>query len=78
MPTVRDRVIQQAIAQVLSPLFDVAFSERSFGFRYGRRATDPYGRWCGGGGQSPSLPDSKHYSIAKPPGSPRDFLPADR
>lgn len=38
IPTVLDRVIQQAIAQVLSPLFDVDFSESSFGFRYGRRA----------------------------------------
>ena len=40
VPTVLDRVIQQAIAQVLSPLFDVDFSESSFGFRYGRRAQD--------------------------------------
>ena len=38
VPTVLDRVIQQAIAQVLSPLFDADFSESSFGFRYGRRA----------------------------------------
>ncbi|MGJ8640942.1 MAG: reverse transcriptase domain-containing protein, partial [Opitutaceae bacterium] len=38
VPTVLDRVIQQAIAQVLSPLFDVGFSESSFGFRYGRQA----------------------------------------
>jgi len=38
IPTVLDRVIQQAIAQVLSPLFDVGFSESSYGFRYGRRA----------------------------------------
>lgn len=38
IPTVLDRVIQQAIAQVLSPLFDVDFSESSFGFRYGRQA----------------------------------------
>lgn len=33
IPTVLDRVIQQAIAQVLSPLFDVDFSESSYGFR---------------------------------------------
>ena len=38
IPTVLDRVIQQAIAQVLGPLFDVDFSESSFGFRYGRQA----------------------------------------
>ncbi|MEJ2046157.1 MAG: group II intron reverse transcriptase/maturase [Reinekea sp.] len=33
MPTVIDRVIQQAIAQVLTPIFDPLFSENSFGFR---------------------------------------------
>jgi RNA-directed DNA polymerase len=36
IPTVIDRVIQQAIAQVLTPIFDPAFSEHSFGFRPGR------------------------------------------
>ena len=40
VPTVLDRVIQQAIAQVLGPIFDADFSESSFGFRYGRRAQD--------------------------------------
>lgn len=38
IPTVVDRVIQQAIAQVLGPLFDPGFSESSFGFRPGRSA----------------------------------------
>ncbi len=38
IPTVLDRVIQQAIAQVLGPLFDAGFSESSYGFRYGRQA----------------------------------------
>lgn len=38
IPTVLDRVIQQAIAQVLSPLFDADFSQSSYGFRYGRHA----------------------------------------
>ncbi|MEM0966895.1 MAG: group II intron reverse transcriptase/maturase [Verrucomicrobiota bacterium] len=38
VPTVLDRVIQQAIAQVLGPLFEVDFSESSFGFRPGRQA----------------------------------------
>ena len=32
IPTVTDRVIQQAIAQVLTPIFDPTFSESSFGF----------------------------------------------
>ncbi|MHA6965655.1 group II intron reverse transcriptase/maturase [Zobellella denitrificans] len=36
IPTVIDRVIQQAIAQVLTPIFDPGFSEHSFGFRPGR------------------------------------------
>jgi RNA-directed DNA polymerase len=38
IPTVMDRVIQQAIAQVLTPLFDPGFSDSSFGFRPGRNA----------------------------------------
>jgi RNA-directed DNA polymerase len=38
IPTVRDRVIQQAIYQVLNPLFDGEFSQSSFGFREGRNA----------------------------------------
>lgn len=36
IPTVLDRLIQQAIAQVLSPIFDPGFSGSSFGFRPGR------------------------------------------
>ena len=38
IPTVMDRVIQQAIAQVLTPIFEPGFSESSFGFRPGRNA----------------------------------------
>jgi RNA-directed DNA polymerase len=40
IPTVMDRVIQQAIAQVLTPIFDPGFSESSYGFRPGRSAHD--------------------------------------
>jgi len=40
IPTVIDRVIQQAIAQVLTPIFDPEFSESSFGFRPKRSAHD--------------------------------------
>ncbi|WP_246234557.1 group II intron reverse transcriptase/maturase [Bacillus aquiflavi] len=36
IPTVVDRVIQQAISQKLSPIFERQFSEYSFGFRPGR------------------------------------------
>jgi RNA-directed DNA polymerase len=38
IPTALDRLIQQAILQVLQPLFDPTFSEGSFGFRPGRSA----------------------------------------
>lgn len=38
IPTALDRFIQQAILQVLQPLFDPTFSEGSFGFRPGRSA----------------------------------------
>ena len=38
IPTVVDRVIQQAIAQVLTPIYEPQFSESSFGFRPGRGA----------------------------------------
>jgi len=38
IPNVLDRLIQQAICQVLTPIFDPTFSESSFGFRPGRSA----------------------------------------
>jgi len=38
VPTVTDRFLQQALSQVLSPIFEPTFSERSFGFRPGRGA----------------------------------------
>ena len=38
IPTVTDRVVQQAINQVLTPIFDPTFSDSSFGFRPGRNA----------------------------------------
>lgn len=40
IPTVTDRLIQQALLQVLQPLLDPTFSEHSYGFRPGRRAQD--------------------------------------
>lgn len=36
IPTVLDRIIQQAMVQVLSPIFEEQFSETSYGFRPGR------------------------------------------
>ena len=38
VPTVLDRVSQQAIAQVLTPHYDGDFSQHSYGFRVGRNA----------------------------------------
>ena len=38
IPTVLDRLIQQALHQVLQPLFEPEFSESSYGFRPGRNA----------------------------------------
>ena len=38
MPTVTDRFLQQALSQILSPVFEPSFSDRSFGFRPGRSA----------------------------------------
>lgn len=40
IPTVTDRLIQQAISQVLTPIFDPGFSPYSYGFRPGRSAHD--------------------------------------
>src|ERR1700756_4214077 len=40
IPTVTDRLIQQALLQVLQPVLDPTFSEHSYGFRPGRRAHD--------------------------------------
>ena len=40
IPTVTDRLIQQAMLQVLQPQIDPKFSEYSYGFRPGRRAHD--------------------------------------
>jgi RNA-directed DNA polymerase len=38
VPTVVDRLVQQALHQVLQPLFEPAFSDGSYGFRPGRNA----------------------------------------
>ena len=40
IPTVIDRVIQQAVAQILEPIFDPGFSKYSYGFRKNRSAHD--------------------------------------
>lgn len=45
IPTVLDRLIQQALLHVLTPIFDPHFSAHSFGYRPGRRAHDAV-RWA--------------------------------
>ncbi len=40
IPTVKDRIVQQALAQVLSPRYEKVFSESSYGFRPNRSAHD--------------------------------------
>ena len=40
IPTAVDRVIQQAVAQVLSQIYDSSFSDNSYGFRPNRSAHD--------------------------------------
>jgi RNA-directed DNA polymerase len=40
IPTVRDRIVQQAARLVLEPIFEADFLEVSYGFRPGRKATD--------------------------------------
>jgi len=40
IPTVQDRFVQQAIHQVIAPVFEKKFSEYSYGFRTGRSAHD--------------------------------------
>lgn len=40
IPTVTDRLIQQAVHQVLSPRYEKVFSENSYGFRPGKSAHD--------------------------------------
>lgn len=53
IPTVKDRVVQQAISQVLSELYEPTFSPTSYGFRKGRGAhdaIDQLGRYISLGG----------------------------
>jgi RNA-directed DNA polymerase len=44
IPTAQDRLIQQAIAQVLTPIFETGFSDASYGFRPGRSAQQAVAR----------------------------------
>ena len=44
VPTVMDRLIQQAVGQVMNPIFDKDFSEHSYGFRPGKSAHQAIGK----------------------------------
>ncbi|MGF7233245.1 group II intron reverse transcriptase/maturase [Arachidicoccus sp.] len=44
IPTVLDRFLQQALLQVLTPIWEPVFSDNSFGFRPGRKAIDAVNR----------------------------------
>ena len=44
IPTVTDRIIQQAIVQVISPIFEKQFNDNSFGFRPNRRCQNAIDR----------------------------------
>ena len=46
IPTVRDRVLQQAVGQVLYMIFEETFSESSFGYREGFKAADAISDAC--------------------------------
>lgn len=43
IPTVADRVVQQAVVQVIGPAFEAMFTPSSFGYRPGRSASDAVG-----------------------------------
>lgn len=47
VPTVVDRLIQQALHQALQPIFEPTFSDSSFGFRPGRSAQQAVGKAAG-------------------------------
>jgi RNA-directed DNA polymerase len=64
IPTVIDRVIQQAVLQRLQPLWDPTFSEHSYGFRPGDTGKGSVGKADGKPGEG-ALP-SKRWRRRKP------------
>lgn len=44
IPTIRDRIVQTALRNVLEPIFEKDFAEHSYGFRPGRSCHDAIGR----------------------------------
>lgn len=74
VPTVVDRVVQQAIAQELSPIFEEQFSENSFGFRPKRGAHDAL-RQCQ---KNVTLPFRDIYLYLATVSAPRGTPPFNR
>ena len=67
IPTVMDRLIQQMLLQVLTPIFDPQFSEHSYGFRPGRSAQDAVraAQHYAQGGEGLGS-GSRHYQVLRP------------
>lgn len=69
IPTVRDRVVQTALRNVLEPIFEAGFAEHSYGFRPGRSTKDALRRverLIGGGAAFVVDADIKGYFDAIP------------
>ena len=70
VPTALDRFVQQAVLQVLQPIFDPTFSDHSYGFRRvlaGGGLGERLGQ-CDGGGhpaRGPTLPVTVEYRAAR-------------
>ncbi len=46
IPTVKDRLVQQAILGILTPMYDKTFSDNSYGFRFKRNAHQALAKAC--------------------------------
>ncbi len=42
IPTVRDRIVQQCLSNIMTPIFDPHFHPSSYGYRVGRSCTSSY------------------------------------
>lgn len=72
IPTVRDRVVQRAIVNVIEPILDHQFHERSFGFRRQRSAHDALGIVEG------KIQEGYHYVVDADLKGYFDTIPKDR
>lgn len=78
IPTVLDRLIQQALLQVLTPLFDPHFSESSYGFRPKRSAHQAAATGEGVRGRGKGLGRGPRSGAVLRPSQPRQADDADR